>query len=192
MLPVLVFHLPGLRWNWVGKLFSIAFSCLLLARSPWLRQNVGLRWRQAAGSFPMVLICFAACIADSIHNGLDAIPIPFSWETLLFQAFIPSIDEELAFRGISLALLERAFAHSPMGCRLRYGWAALVTAVLFGIGHAVAFREGHFRFFMVPFLFTFGFASVAALVRTRSGSLLWPILCHTAINLPLYLILMIR
>ena len=191
-LPMLVFRIPGTHWNWLGKLFSIAFSGLLLARSPWLRRNVGVRWRQASGSLPLALICVAACIAESIHIGLGGRPIAFSWDTLLFQAFIPSIDEELFYRGISLALLERAFARSPMSCRLRYGWAALVISVVFGIEHALTFQEGHFRFLMEPFLITFAFASVATLVRTRSGSLLWPILCHTAINLPLDLILMIR
>ena len=34
------------QWNWLGKAASIAFSCLVLAGFPWLRHNVGLRWRQ--------------------------------------------------------------------------------------------------------------------------------------------------
>lgn len=46
------------EWNWLGKILSIAFSCLVLACSPWLRQNAGLRWRQAPGSarFPLVVL----------------------------------------------------------------------------------------------------------------------------------------
>jgi hypothetical protein len=36
------------------------------------------------------------------------------------QLFMPTLDEELAFRGIALALLEREFGQSAMSCRLRY------------------------------------------------------------------------
>jgi hypothetical protein len=54
-------HLPiSSEWNWFGKSMSVAFSCLVLVGSPWLRRNVGLRWRQAPGSARLSVGCFVA------------------------------------------------------------------------------------------------------------------------------------
>jgi len=129
---------------------------------------------------------------DYIAFGFNASPAAFPRETLLFQTLMPGLDEELAVRGIALALLERAFACDPMGCRLRYGRAALVTSLLFGLGHSVTSIGGHFTILPIPFISTFGFASIAALVRTRSGSLVWPMLCHSAWDGLLFFLPMIR
>jgi len=193
-LPIFVSRLSisGTHWNWSGKIFSIAFSCAVLACSPWLRQNVGLRLRQSLGSFYLSLGCFLLCAGVGIAFGFNASPAAFPRETLLFQTLMPGLDEELAVRGIALALLERAFACDPMGCRLRYGRAALVTSLLFGLGHSVTSIGGHFTILPIPFISTFGFASIAALVRTRSGSLVWPMLCHSAWDGLLFFLPMIR
>jgi hypothetical protein len=184
-------HLPS-RWNWFGKIASLAFSCLVLAGSPWLRQNVGLRWHQSPGSLKLSLGCFLGCLAIGIGFGFSAAPMAFSRQTLLFQFFLPGMDEELAVRGIALAIFERAFGQSPLSCRLRYGRAALITSLAFGLAHSASFDGGHFQFFYFPFLLTTAFASAMALVRTRSGSLLWPVLCHGAWDGLLYLVPMLR
>jgi membrane protease YdiL (CAAX protease family) len=189
-LPFLA-RIPG-QWNWSGKIMSIAFSCLVLACSPWLRQNVGLRWRQSRGSAGWSAGCLLACLAIGVSGGFAVAPRAFSWESLLFQFFIPGIDEELAFRGIALALLERGFGQSPVSCRMRFGWAALITSLFFGLGHAVSFGHGQFGFSLAPFFMTTAFASAAALIRTRSGSLLWPMLCHSAWDGTFYLVSMMR
>jgi membrane protease YdiL (CAAX protease family) len=184
-------RIPGSHWNWPGKVLSIAFCCLVLAYSPWLRQNVGLRWQQAKGSLPFSVICLLACLVYSIVLGFTDGPGSFSLETLLFQTFMPSIDEELAFRGIGLALLERGYGQSPMNCRFRYGMAAFSASIAFGLVHAIQYRSHlGFTFEYVPFIRTFVTGSIFALVRTRSGSLLWPMLCHTAINVPTHLVAM--
>jgi hypothetical protein len=186
-------HIPGTHWNWSGKILSVAFCCLLLAYSPWLRQNVGLRRQQAEGSLLFSLICLFACLGYSIKLGFTEAPVSFPLETLLFQMFVPSIDEELVFRGIGLALLERAYGQSPMGCRFRYGMAAFSTSLAFGLVHAIQpLDHGGHTFLFWPFLRTFVSGSVFALVRTRSGSLLWPMLCHTAINVPVFLVPIMR
>jgi uncharacterized protein len=180
--------IPGLRFrgaqfNWGGKVVSLTFACALLACSPWLRQNVGLRWRQSPGSIRLSLICFLACITAGIVTELPLRPEAFSLELLCFEAFVPSITEELSYRGIILGLLEKAFGHSPMSCRMRYGWAALITSVLFGLLHLPD---------PANVLYAAAAGCLLALVRTRSGSLLWPMLCHTALNLPHHLVAMMQ
>lgn len=186
-------HIPGTHWNWSGKIMSIAFCCLVLACSPWLRQSVGLRWQQAKGSFSFSLICLFACLGYGIAFGFNEAPVSFPLETLLFQVSMPSMDEELVFRGIGLALLERAYGQSPMSCRFSYGMPAFSTSLAFGLGHGIQpVSHGGLTFFYEPFLVTFVIGSIFALIRTSSGSLLWSMLCHTAINMPIFLVAIMR
>ena len=184
-LPVLC--LPGTHWNWSGKILAIAFSCALLAWSPWLRQNAGLRWRQSPGSIPLSLLCFFVCVGEGLSSRFRASPMTLSSDTLFFQLLMPTLDEELSFRGIALALLERGHGQSPMSCRLRYGRAAFILALVFGFMHAISFEQGHLGFNLLNFADTFIFASMVTVVRTRSGSLLWPMLCHSAWNVAFFL-----
>jgi membrane protease YdiL (CAAX protease family) len=186
-------ELPHLgEWNWFGKLTSIGFSCGLLACSPWLRQNVGLRWRQAPGSARLSASCFVVYLACALGIGFVITPMAFSAETLLFQFFVPGIDEELLERGITLALLERAFGQSPMSCRLRFGYAALITSLIFGFFHGVSVVDGQYQISIVQFSVTTLWAAVATLVRTRSGSLLWPIIYHGTWDGTIFLVAMLR
>ena len=186
-------HLPiSSDWNWFGKIMSIAFSCVVLACSPWLRRNVGLRWRQAPGSAKLSVGCFVAYLACAVGIGFLMPPMAFSVDTLMFQFFMPGIDEELLIRGIMLALLERAFGQSPMSCRLRFGYAALITSLAFGLPHGVSVVDGQYQFSFLQFSTATVWAAVAALVRTRSGSLLWPILYHGTWNGSIFLVAMLR
>jgi membrane protease YdiL (CAAX protease family) len=175
-------YIPGTNWNWSGKAAGIVFSAVVLACSPWLRQNVGLHWRQSPGSLRWSLIIFVSFLGCGIVSGfIDPLPSSRNTpDTLFFQATMPSLEEELASRGIMLALLEKAFGQSPMSCRWRFGWAALITSLLFWQGH------GLYR------VDTFFIGAALALVRTRSGSLLWPMLCHSAVNVGSVAIVMMR
>ncbi len=180
------------EWNWFGKVMSITFSCLVLACSPWLRQNVGLRWRQAPGSWKLSIGAFAGYLACAIGLGFLMPPVEFSADTLLFQCFMPGIDEELMLRGIALALLERSFGQSAMSCRLRFGYASLLTSLFFGYLHGVSEVDGHYEFLWILFAATAVWATLATLVRTRSGSLLWPIVYHGAWNASIFGVAMLR
>jgi len=180
------------QWNWLGKIMSIAFSCLLLVCSPWLRQNVGLRWRQSPGSARLSVGSFVAYLSCAIGIGFLVPPMEFSADTLMFQFIMPGIDEELMDRGIMLALFERAFGKNPMSCRLRFGYAALITTLIFGLAHGLSVVDGHYQFSFLLFSTTAAWAALAALVRTRSGSLLWPVLCHGAWDGSIFLVAMVR
>jgi membrane protease YdiL (CAAX protease family) len=179
-------------WNWFGKIVSIAFSCLVLACSPWLRRNVGLRGRQAPGSTRLSVGCFVAYLVCAIGLGFLMPPMAFSADTLRFQFFMPGIDKELLDRGIMLALFERAFGQSPMSCRLRFGYAALITSLAFGLPHGISVVDGQYQFSFLLFSTTAVWAAVVALVRTRSGSLLWPIVYHGVWNGSIFLVAMVR
>jgi membrane protease YdiL (CAAX protease family) len=182
----------GSPWNWFGKSMSIAFSCLLLSCSPWLRQNVGLRWRQAPGSARLSVGCFLVYLGCASGIGFLITPMKFAADTLMFQFFMPPVAEELQHRGILLALFERAFGQSPMSCRLRFGYAALLSSLIFGLLHGATIVDGQFQFSFLFFSTTAAWAALAALVRTRSGSLLWPMIYHGVWDGSLFLVPMIR
>jgi membrane protease YdiL (CAAX protease family) len=169
--PFLFIH--GTNWNWSGEAACFLLSLLTIACWPWLRQNAGLRWRQAPGSFRWSLVICLAMFGCGIIGGLVG-PLPRSQQTpdtFWFQATMPSMTEELADRGVVLALLERVFGKSPMSCRWRFGWASLIVSLLFWQGHGLIRMD------------TFFTGAVFAIVRTRSGSLVWPMLCHSAFNM---------
>lgn len=180
------------QWNWFGKCLSILFVCLVLTCSPWLRNNVGLRWRQATGSSRLSIGCLFLFLACGIAMGFLMRPKEFSIETLLFQATIPGLDEELMFRGVLLALLERAFGRSPVNCRRTFGFAGVIVSVIFGLGHAISYNDSGLQFSAVAFCITGMFAAIVALVRIRSGSLVWPIVLHNAWNSSIFAVAMLR
>ena len=187
-----VLHIPGTHWNWSGKITAIALSCVVMMYSPWLRLNVGLRWKQSTGSLRVSLLCFLLCLGGGIASGLYFWPTAFSLETLLFQALMPTLDEELSFRGIALALAERECGGSPMSCRLHYGRAAFILSLVFALMHSVGMEYGRLSFDLFPLFGTFFFASMATIARARSGSLLWPMLCHSVWNVAAFGISMMR
>lgn len=136
--------------------------------------------------------CLVAFLVCAIGIGFSMPRMAFSVETLLFQFFIPGIDEELMLRGIVLALLERAFGQSPMSCRLRFGYASLIASLAFGIPHAVGIADGQMQFSLMLFAITTAWAAIVTLVRTRSGSLLWPIVLHGTWDGTIFLVAMLR
>ncbi len=84
------------------------------------------------------------------------------------------ICEELMFRGFALEYLMQ----QPLG--LSFGGSAVITSVLFGLGHAYQGRRGILRTML------FGAALCGLLLLT--GSLLCPIVVHTLVNLRIALL----
>lgn len=82
---------------------------------------------------------------------------------LLFVILGPTL-EELAFRGVIFRSLEK----------IKKGWfPIIVSALLFGLCHMI----------FVQSVYTFVFGLVAAIIYEKTRNILYPILCHMAINL---------
>ena len=88
--------IPG-KWNWTGKVFSLVLSAIVIFALKLSLDGVGLRKQEnskitwiAVGLF----IVWGACLGLLFKPGApDA-------ETLTFQATMPGIAEEIAFRGV--------------------------------------------------------------------------------------------
>ncbi|WP_349808256.1 CPBP family intramembrane glutamic endopeptidase [Sphingomonas sp. ASV193] len=174
--------LSGLKWNWVGKAIAIGFSLLLILG--WIgREAAGLRLRQAAGSALPCLVVVAAMCALSwgaeawANDGRD-----LSLERLAFQATMPGIDEELFLRGVLLALMVRAVGPSDRRGGAPFGLAEALVTLFFALGHGVAVASGQLHVDALAFFLTGVLGAGLAWLRTRSGSLAWPIAAHNLVN----------
>lgn len=190
-LPPLLPSILGLRWNWSGSLLVVGACAWVIgslvneAGMHW--HEFGLTWRQRPGSLRPALVVMVGVLA--LHaltltwpglapRSSDAERI--TTETWLYQALAPSVVEELLFRGLLLALLDRAFTGRralpglPGQPSVSLGWGAIVTCGVFVSLHAGS----------APALLSATVAALAFLwLRSSTGSLVLPVLCHGAWNL---------
>ena len=187
--PLLI---PHLHYNWSGKLIDIAvmvtIMLALVASGAFRRTDLGFSLRQAPGSrrdTALVAIPFLLLVAvlAATEWGNTTLPNP---ETILYEATLPGLAEELAWRGLLLALFDRMFAGrvTILGASLGYG--AIATSLVFGFVHGVQFDS---KLVLHTALDNGIFAAVTGLVlvwiRARTKSLVFPILTHNATNLVL-------
>jgi membrane protease YdiL (CAAX protease family) len=130
----------------------------------------------------LFLAAVQAAVAGSLGNNSSA-----DAETLLFQAVVPGLDEELIFRGVLLALLDQAFLARWRLAGAELGWGTVAVSLLFGAVHGVGFDS---RWHLDLHLLSVAFTTMASLVycwlRARTGSLLFPVLTHNASNFILF------
>jgi membrane protease YdiL (CAAX protease family) len=175
-------YVPELRvfggsWNWSGKVFALAGSLLFV---PLVDAADRRRWLRMPAWDPVVYLGVAAVAILAFVGPLAfADSMPFSAETLAFQLTMPTLDEELFYRGVLLSLLVHA-----TGSRTAPIW---ITGLLFGLAH-VSVAD----FDMLTFLRTFGFGLACAWLTVRSdGSLLPAAFLHSMTNTLLFLAQMI-
>lgn len=182
LVPALHF-LPG-EWNWSGKLLSLALSVLVVVALRLSPEAVGLRLRQdhartgwiAIGLF----IAWGACLGWIFKPGApDA-------ETLAFQATMPGLAEEIAYRGIAPALLLSLWPRKPHVDGIP--WAViLATSVMFGLWHALSYSGGRFGFDLMSGLFPFLGSIPGGWLRFRTKSLVVPVAGHALANVAFHI-----
>lgn len=189
--------IPGTAWNWQGKLAALALGLVLVAvllRAGWRRQEFGLAFRQQPGSLratlTAVVLVSAAQTAIALRAGG---PLPWDWETLAFQATLPTLAEELMMRGVLLGVLNRAFPSRRTVLGAACGWGVPLTAVSFALSHGLSVgrhADGasslvhgwSLAMNLAAFGRTLFTGLVYAWMRERSGSLLMPMAMHTLVN----------
>jgi membrane protease YdiL (CAAX protease family) len=174
-----VFSLPGADWNWVGKIFSLLLSALVIVALRLSPEAVGLTLKQnhkKVGIAALVLLAiWGTCL------GLLFKPGPADVETLAFQATMPGIAEELVYRGICPAiLLGLIYRRAPVPGT---PWAViLATSIVFGIWHGLGYSGGSFTWDTLSALIPFVGSIPAGWLRFKTGSLLVPVLGHGIAN----------
>jgi membrane protease YdiL (CAAX protease family) len=176
------------HYNWTGKFFECLVDILaifiLLRVAGWSREELGLRMSFRAGTGRDVLRLLVPIIL--VETVVLWFLVPGQrpgLEDHLFQLSTPGLTEELAFRGVLLALLDRAFTGRVVVVGAGLGWGAAVTSIIFGLWHGLDV-DAQFRVSLdlapmaIPTLGGF----VLAWCRARSGSIVLPIAAHAGMN----------
>lgn len=170
---------PG-RWNWSGKIYSLALSIIVIWVAGIDRKASGLvlpdRNNQSSILATAVLILSSAILGIVFDAGSTNL------ETLAFQTTMPGLAEELTYRGIAPALFLGLVNHRSEISR--FPWHAIwVTALVFGIWHGLGLEGGVFTFDPIPASFTLVGGLAYGWLRFNSGSLLYPVIAHCGGNL---------
>ena len=165
-------------WNWEGKLMGLALG-LVVASLPWLGwKRVGLTLKQDRRGLPGALMLSAVLVALLLGLALYFPGQGFDADSLAFQLTMPGFDEELFYRGVLLLMLNEAFGRPVRVLGAPMGWGAALTALAFGLTHALGYQDGGFTFDWAP-MATTGLAGLLLVwLREKTGSVLLPVLLH--------------
>lgn len=178
------FSIFGGQWNWSGKIYSLLLSGTVLFALGIRPEAAGLTLSQRHLRSSLVALLFFGLWGFSLGAVFE--PESPTSETLLFQATMPGLSEELAYRGIAPALLLGLIrGQGPVG---GIPWGVVVaTAIMFGAWHGLGYGGDGYSFDAMSALLTFIGSLGAGWLRFHSGSLLFPVLAHGIGNLAFYL-----
>jgi len=180
------FHIHSV-WNWIGKIIAVflwflaAFSLVQVSKHcSW--KEMGFTFQQNQGSiFPSFLALFVLILVCHLGGSFSLENLKF--ETLLFQATMPGLDEEAGFRGVLLFVLSIAVVSKEiklLGAPLNI--ASLLITIYFAVGHACSYVNGSFNLQYSTFFAVLLIGFFLVWVRLRTGSIVLPILFHNMFN----------
>jgi membrane protease YdiL (CAAX protease family) len=187
-LPVLPTLLPGERWigdhwNWSGQLLALAgllwIARMLARRAALSWREMGFTWQQRPGSWlPALWVSAAALSVNVLLMNLSSFRLPsVPLETWIYQATLPGLVEEAAFRGVLLGLLGRVFTARRVLFGAAIGWGGVAVTLVFLQLHGVT--PG-------TLLGVLPAALLYLWLRERTGSLVAPMAVHSLWNLSVY------
>ncbi len=172
-------------WNWEGKFCVIVFSIVFaLSYRKISLAEYGVTWRHHPFSLmPCLVLTTFYITAGFIIGLLTYSGYGLSLEYLFFELSMPGLDEEIFYRGIGLALLNRAFGKNRNLFGAKIGWGLIIISVLFGLAHGEGLTD---QLRLEVDLFSVSLTAVAGFLlgwlRERSGSLVLPIAAHNLGN----------
>lgn len=170
-----------LRWNWFGKLFALAWAVPFIALGPITFGDAGVRKPLPDSTVRAItVVVILAAVAFFVHWLLRT-GAPRSAETILYQLSMPAIAEEVVFRGVLFAVLVKAF-REPENQHWWKSRTVWLTAIAFAMMHGWSAVNGAFQFSAMACILPFVFGVIAGALRKYSGSLAFPILLHSAVN----------
>jgi membrane protease YdiL (CAAX protease family) len=175
----------SLHWNWQGKLLEVAWVLALVTVSRRLSlRDIGVTAPLRPGWLAPTLVVGAITLGLPLAFTLLGARDPLTVEGWCFEATMPGIAEEMVYRGVLLELCDRSLGRPWRIAGADVGWGAVITAVVFAAGHAIAVdRSGVLQ---VEPLFAVGplvGSLLAGWARSRLGALAPLIILHNASNL---------
>lgn len=169
-------------WNWLGKIAGLLLGVFFVYRNKLISESeIGWTIKLKKGTvmpviYTLLLILLARLI---IYLSFEKVNSEIDLETLIFQGSIAGFCDELIFRGILLALLNRVFTAKEdiFGYSLSFG--VLISSLLYGVSQGFIIQEGfHLQINIIRILLGFLLGLIAAVLKERSGSLLPAVIFH--------------
>lgn len=174
--------IPG-NWNWSGKVLSLAFSAIVVFSLRLSPDAIGVRKQEHP---EIAWIALGLFVLWGICLGLVFRPGAPDVETLAFQATMPGLAEEVAYRGIAPAILLTLMHRKPHVGGIP--WAVvLATSVMFGLWHSLSVSHGKIGFDLMSGLFPFLGSIPGGWLRFKTKSLLAPVLGHGLANVAFHI-----
>ncbi|HSC61219.1 MAG TPA: CPBP family intramembrane glutamic endopeptidase [Rhizomicrobium sp.] len=191
LLPVYVHTLqfPNVHWNWGGKVLDIAVmlvvAMIFIMATRFTARDFGLTFRQAPGTwraivFMMVPYLIIIAVLTAKYFGETQ---PQTAETIWYEATMPGLAEELLWRGILLAILDRMFTARLRLANAEIGYGAIALTLVFALVHGIHFDKTltvQTDWMNALMAGVTGFALVW--LRLRTKSLVLPVVLHNATN----------
>ena len=172
--------------NWSAKIYSIIFALLILFsfKNMITPKDIGLRFKQNQNSIRFSLIFVLFFFVAAIIVGFSGRKGDFDLKVLAYLAIMPGLNEELIYRGFLLGFLNKIFDKKFRVLKTNFGWGAILTSIIFGLLHGFGITENYqIQFDNIPNVILTGvFGFIFALMKERSGSLIFPIIAHNTID----------
>ncbi|MCX7114983.1 MAG: CPBP family intramembrane metalloprotease [Gammaproteobacteria bacterium] len=178
--------------NWQGFILSILWPLILVFVFKWLSpEDVGLKISHPKNSLYLGLL-FGGILGG--WNFLDEYlrgTLHGLSEATLFMLTMPGLSEELVYRGVLLAILDRYLGKPWHWDGIRFGWGIVLVSMMFIQGHLFRYSDVMKGFIWtgnVDLLINVTVATVAfAYLRLKTRSI-WPgVLCHSMIDVAPFL-----
>ncbi len=92
---------------------------------------------------------------------------------------MPGVAEELIYRGLLLGLLNKISESKFKFLGTNFGWGAILTSIVFGLMHGAQLGDNYqLQLDFITILLTGFYGFIYALIKERSGSLVFPIIAH--------------
>jgi membrane protease YdiL (CAAX protease family) len=175
----------GLHWNWEGKILStiLCLAFIILLKKKFRDIDFGLTLKQKKNSIKSILIVFGVFLI------IESVAFHFFWgkrsvtlEEHLFQLTMPGLSEEIAYRGLFLGILNEIFRKTKTVLGANLGYGSIVVTILFAFSHGFTIDKGmnielNLTSMIIPLI-----SIMFIWMKSRSGSLLSPILTHNVSN----------
>ncbi len=173
-------NLISSKWNWEGKLISIIFLFLLLPfiknkKSVFLPKNFEINKR-----YVFLVLWFSLVFHSWTLLFIDISNVNF--DTFWFQLLMPSISEELLFRGMLLGLIVNYIFKD---CKADW-FSILLTALLFGLSHSFSVTDDFIFNLRCDELFNTSLPGIFwAWITLRSKTIMYSMFSHSMGNIPI-------
>jgi membrane protease YdiL (CAAX protease family) len=185
------------NYTWEAKTLSIFMGIIFLIVFKELsRKECSLTFKQEKNSLKnyfMITLLLCLVIGGALYAFIIRSRELFSWETVIFQISMPGIEEELIFRGILLALLNKVYNKNFTLGGARFGWGLIIVSLSFGLAHGLQVDSTfQIAFNPIDILLTGFMGFWFGWIKERTGSLLLPICMHNLTNTINNLIVMLK